>query len=301
MSFIWDKAKLTQSNPAGQTNTGSFSGNPYQNPQMGAYGGAPAGWGNTGSPMYGYQQGFAPPESAWRGDAPGQAGRDYSYNPMTGQGGWMNTAGGLQIGGSNPYGSGAVAWTDPITGMRAIDPSALMSAFGMGGGGLGYNMTDFKGGEITAPAAYGGGNWDSPFGLSTEEVIESYRPMMQNEIDQGFAQAGNRLGASGFAMSTPYAQKLGQVADLASAKMNNMALQYGYDATKFDREQALARQMAQNAEAFGGWQQHGNWDMAAQQGNANNALQQWMMQNEIGLANSNQQQQMLAMLLQGLL
>lgn len=309
MGFVWGEGP-SASFGGQKSNSGSFNSNPYQNPQMGAYGGGPPGWGNQNSMMYDWQNSFAPPESAWVGAAPGQAGRDYSYNPQTGQGGWMNTAGGLQVGGSNPYGSGAISWTDPYTGMKAINPDALMKLFGgMGGGGYkGYDMTDFQGGQMTAPGAYGGGDWSSPYDLSTEEVIESYRPMMQNEIDQGFAQAGNRLGASGFAMSTPYAQTLGQVSDLATAKMNNQALQYGYDASKFDRDQALARQMAQNAEGFNAWQQGGNWDMQAQSGNMNNAMQQWMMENQIGLQNNqgqNQygqsQQQMLMALLQGLL
>ena len=286
----------------GQNST-SFNDNPYQNPQM--------GWTNQNSPMNQWWQGFTPPEGQWQGPATGHQGQDYSYNPATGQGSWENSAGGVQIGGSNPYGNNALTWTDPFTGMQAINPGALQNLFGSMGGGGGYqnyDMTNFQGGQMTAPEAYGGGDWSSPFGLSTEEVIESYRPQMQNEIDQGFAQAGNRLGASGFAISTPYAQKLGQVSDLATSKMNNMALQYGYDAAKFDRDQALARQMAQNQEGFAGWQQGGNWDMQAQQGNMNNAMQQWMMQQQIGLENNqgqnaynNQQQDWLAMLLGGLL
>ena len=298
MSFVWDKATLTQNKPQGQTNSGSFNNNMYSNPQMGQYGGPPHGWGNQNSAMYGYQQGFAPPESAWVGDAPGHIGQGYSYNPQTGQGGWQNTAGGLQIGGSNPYGSGAVAWTDPITGMKSINPKALMGAFGMDGGG--YQMTDFSGGNITAPGAYGGGDWSRPSELSAAEVIESYRPTMEANIDQGFAEAGNRLGASGFAMSTPYATALGDVERLARAQMNQRGLEYTHDASKFDRTQDLQRQMAQNAELFGGWQQSGNWDMRAQEGNANNAMQQWMMQNQMGMQNNQNQYQMLAALLGGM-
>jgi len=315
MGLSWDKATLVQNKPKGQTNQGSFSSNPYQNPQMGSFGGAPQGWGNQNSAMYGWGMGFAPPQSAWQGDAPGRAGQDYSYNPMTGQGGWTNSAGGLQIGGSNPYGSGAVSWTDPHTGMRAINPNSLMSLFGdLGGSGeySPYQMSEFGGGTITAPSAYGGGDWSSPHDLDAAGVIESYRPMMEENIKRGFADAAARAGRSGMAMSTPYTESLGRVEQLAQDQMNQRALEYGYDATKFDRNQALARQMAQNQEAFGAWQQAGNWDMGAQQGNVSNAMQRWMLENQLGFQgnqyenqwnqqNEQNQYNMLAALLGGLL
>ena len=117
--------------PQQQPNPGQFDNNPYQNPQMGQYGGQPPGWVNPNSPMQQWGNSFMPPEAMWQGPAPGHQGQDYSYKPVTGQGGWENSYGGLQIGGSNPYGSGAVSWMDPNTGLRAIDPQGLMSAFGM--------------------------------------------------------------------------------------------------------------------------------------------------------------------------
>ena len=318
MGLSWDKATLVQNKPKGQTNQGSFSSNPYQNPQMGSFGGAPQGWGNQNSAMYGWGMGFAPPQSAWQGDAPGRAGQDYSYNPMTGQGGWMNTAGGVQIGGSNPYGSGAITWTDPITGMKSINPDAikkLLASFGGGGGGgyESYTPSEYGGAPITAPEAYGGGDWDVAKNVvNVHDVIESYRPTMEAEIAAGFANAGNRLGQSGFAMSTPYAGKLGEVEALARAKMNQRGLEFEYDAGKFDAGNQMATMMAKNAEALRAWETSGGWDMGAQSQNAQNAFNQWMAQNQWGFQDNqgqnawnqnqqNQQQQWLAALLGGLL
>ena len=105
---------------------------------------------------------------------------------------------------------------------------------------------------------------------------------MEAEIGAGFAEAGNRLGQSGFAMSTPYATALGDVERLARAQMNQRGLEFQYDAGKFDAGNQMAAMMGENAERFGGWQQAGNWDMAAQQGNVGNAMQQWMLENQFG-------------------
>lgn len=309
----------------GQTNQTSFQPNMYTNPQMGAvgggspanYAGAPAqgsyqsplvtgqtpqGYVNPNSPMTQWQMGQAPVEAMNIGPTAGHMGQMYSYNPLTQQGDWVNAAGGFQIGGTNPYGQGTVSWIDPITGMQAVDPNALkglLAGFGFGSGGgassdaayVPYNVTPFSGASVSTPDPYGGGDWGRPEALSAAEVIESYRPTMENEIAQGFAEAGNRLGQSGFGMSTAYATALGDVERLARAQMNQRALEYGYDATKFDREQEMQRQMAQNAEKFGAWQTHGGWGMQAGLANAGNALQQWALQNQLGMQGNQIQNQ----------
>jgi hypothetical protein len=73
--------------------------------------------------------------------------------------------------------------------------------------------------------------------------------------------------------------------------MNQRALEYGYDATKFDRNQELARQMAQNQEKFGAWQTQGGWDMGAQGMNVGNEMQRWMMENQLGVQGNQAQNQ----------
>ena len=166
---------------------------------------------------------------------------------------------------------------------------------------------------MQAPGAYGGGDWDVPKNVvNVHDVIQSYRPQMEAEIGSGFAQAGNRLGQSGFAMSTPYAQKLGEVEDLARNKMNQRGLEYEYNAGQFDAGNQMQAMMAKNAEQLAAWQQSGNWDMASQAQNLQNQMQQWMAQNQWGFQDNqgqnqwNQQQQQsqqsfLANLLGGLL
>jgi hypothetical protein len=333
-----------QQQQQGQTNQTSFQPNMYTNPQMGAMGGGspanyagaptqgtyqqspvtgqtPQGYVNTQSPMTAWQMAQAPTEAMWVGQTPDHMGQSYSYNPLTGQGDWVNAAGGLQVGGTNPYGQGAISWIDPITGMQSIDPGALMDAFGFNAGGGSatpydpYQMTGFSPGQITPPDPYGGGDWSRPEELSAREVIESYRPTMEAEIGEGFAEAGNRLGQSGFGMSTSYAKALGDVERLARAQMNQRTLEYGYDATKFDRSQELARQMAENQEKYGGWQTHGGWQMGAQGQNVANEMQKWMLENQLGfqghhagqmfnlesqMMDKQMQQQMLASLLGGM-
>ena len=334
----------------GGTNQTSFTGNMYSNPQMGAYGGTtgammagggssytPPGYGISGggtnwwetpqsypqphglSPtMADYYAGFSSPNDLWSAGSPsGHRGQEWNFNPWSGQGEWVNSTEGLQLGGSKGTGqNNAFVWIDPISGMKSIDPSKLSSMFDqLGGGNAGYDpyqMTDFQGGQITPPSAYGGGDWSTPDKVNVQDVIESYRPTMEAEIGAGFAQAGNRLGQSGFAMSTPYAQQLGEVERLARAQMNQRTLEYGYSAAEQDAARQMAAMMAQNAEKFGGWQQQGNWDMAAQQGNVGNALQQWMLENQLGFQgnqaqnlynqqNQMNQQQFLASLLGGLI
>ena len=258
-------------------NPNQFNSNPYQNPQM--------GWNNQNSQMYDWQQNWSPDQASWQGSAPGRAGQSYSYNPQTGQSGWVNAAGGLQMGGSNPYGGNALSWTDPFTGMKAIDPGAIKRMLEMmGGGGGGYNSftpSEYGGGDITAPAGYGGGNWDVAENVvNVHDVVEAYRPTMEANIGQGFAEARNRLGQSGFAMSTPYATALGDVERLARAQMNQRGLEFEYDAGKFDASNQMAAMMGQNAENFNAWQTGGGWDMDAQGQNAQNAFNQWMAQNQ---------------------
>jgi hypothetical protein len=250
---------------------------------------------------------------------PNNPGMNSYYNPYTGEMNQNYMPGtGFSSGMNAPF-SGAVSWTDNM-GNRMFDPSAMMGAFGGGGSGGGggggyssYSPTGAPGGSITAPGAYGGGNWGAGEGnpTSLHDLIESYRPTMEAEIGAGFAEAGSRLGQSGFAMSTPYANELGDVERLARGQMNQRGLEYQFAGGQFDREQALARQMAQNAEQYGAWQTQGGWDMGAQGQNQQNAFNEWMAQNQWGFQDNQgqnqwnqqqqqQQQQMLMQLLGGM-
>jgi hypothetical protein len=297
---------------------GQFEANPYQNPQMGTPTAGNYGAGQTVNPNSPYGQWMNSQQPAWMQNQeffdPNNPGMNSYYNPYTGDT-QQNYQGGVGFSsGMNAPFSGAVSWTDNM-GNQMYDPSAMMNAFGMGGGGSGggyqsYSPSDFQGGQITAPGAYGGGNWDpSQNPTSLHDLIESYRPTMEAEIGAGFAEAGSRLGQSGFAMSTPYANELGDVERLARGQMNQRALEYQFGAGQFDRQQDLARQLAQNQEMYGGWQTQGGWDMQAQGQNAQNAFNEWMAQNQWGFQdnqgqnqynqNQEQQQQMMLMSLMG--
>ena len=277
------------------------------------------GWYNPNSPMEQWQNQFAPAGSAWesQGAMPGSFGGASWWNPQTGQ--QANQSGDVLAG---YYGnSNAIRSTNTNTGESYINPGALMDAMGMSGSGggadyQGFTPSEFGGGQITPPGAYGGGNWDTSGMVDPSAVIEAYRPTMEANIGQGFAEAGNRLGASGFAMSTPYATALGDVERLARAQMNQRGLEYSYNAAESERAREMQAMMAQNAEMFGGRQQSGNWDMGAQGQNAQNAFNQWMAENQWGFQGNQQQnqfnqqnamqqqmqqQQMLASLLGGLL
>jgi hypothetical protein len=267
-----------------------FDGSPLNNPTMGNFGGQENI--NTNSPYNTWMQGQQP---AWMQNNqffdPNNPGMNSYYNPYTGdttqnyQGGF-----GFSSGMNAPF-AGAVGWTDRM-GNRMFDPNAMNQ---LGGGGGGYNnfqASQFGGGGINAPGAYGGGDWDVARNVTNvNDVIESYRPTMEANIGEGFAEAGNRLGQSGFAMSTPYAQELGDVERLARGQMNQRGLEYQYNAGQFDASNEMAAMMAQNAEKFGGWQQSGNWDMAAQGQNEQNAFNEWMATNQWGFQDNQGQNQ----------
>ena len=294
---------------------GQFEANPYQNPQMSQPTPGNYGPGQTVNPNSPYGQWMNSQQPAWMQNQeffdPSNPGMNSYYNPYTGDTQQNYQPGtGFSSGANAPF-SGAVSWQDN-QGNQFYDPSAMMSAFGMnqgGGGGGGYQSfspSEYSGANITAPGAYSGGNWDpSQNPTSLHDVIESYRPTMEAEIGAGFAEAGSRLGQSGFAMSTPYANELGDVENLARGQMNQRALEYQFGAGQFDREQALARQMAQNAEQYNSWQQSGNWNMDAQGQNNQNDFNKWMAENQWGFQdnqgqndyNQNQQDQYLQMLM----
>ena len=288
---------------------GQFGGSPYSNPRMSLYGanpslGGPPGWINPNTPAANYQQQFAPDQTMWVGDTPGHQGQSYSYNPMTGEAGWVNSTEGLILGSGNSVpgtgGStnGAVSFIDPETGMQTLNLDFLMrkvsqlaDQYGAGNSAnMAYNpyeLTDFEGGDIVPPEAYAGGDWDIPKNVvNVHDVIESYRPQMEREIAAGAARAGNRLGQSGMAMSTPYATALGETEQAGRDRMNQRAMEFQYDAGKFDAGNQMTGLLAKNQEAFNSWLQSGNWDMAAQGGNIDNAMKQWMMENQYGFADN---------------
>lgn len=312
------------------SNSGQFGGSPYNNPQMSQVNSgfqAPqgSGWMNPGSANTQWQMGMNPVASAWNGPAPGHHGQSASFNPMTGAVSWENTSGGTGITGtSSPYGKDVTSWIDPETGIQMSNPyvgaKTAMSIAGMlgldmGGGGFqpqNYEMTSYSGPQVTAPGAYGGFDYSTiGSGIDPGAVIAAQEYKLQEAMEADMARAGGRAGQSGFAMSTPYANQLGEAARKAAQDRNAITLQYQYDAAQQQAARDLQQQLQAAQLDFGGWQTQGGWDMGAQTANQAAALQQWMLENQIGMSNTdmqnqygmqnqNMQQQMLASILGGL-
>ena len=282
--------------------------------------GAPLGWTNVNSPMSDWMRDLAPAGSIWSAGNPEHQGQQATFNPATGATGYVNTAGGTQIGGVNPYGHGAVSWVDPTTGLRAIDPSmikSLMGQFGLSGSGSGggyqsFTPSEYTPAEINTPAAYGGFDYDTiGSGIDPGAVIAAQEYKLQEAMEGDMARAGGRLGQSGMAMSTPYANSLGESARKASQDRNALTMQYQYDAAQQQAARDLAQQLQAAQQDFGAWQQGGNWDMQSQMFGAQNAFDAWLAENTFGMQNNqgqnawnanNQdfQQQLLASILGGL-
>ena len=269
----------------------------------------PQGWGNTSSADYQWLQGFKPGELGWQGgDAPGHIGQTGVWNPNTGEFDYINTAGGTGVltGGMTPYGPNALSYTDPNTGLQMTNLGALGGVMGsleraFGGSFSGnagqfnpqqYQMTEYSGPQINAPGGYGGFDYSTiGSGIDPSKVIAAQEYRLQEAMEGDMARAGGRLGQSGMAMSTPYAAELGSAARKASQDRNALTMQYQYDASQQQAQRDLAQQLQAGQHDFGGWQTQGGWDMGAQMANQNQALQQWALQNQMGMGNVDMQNQ----------
>ena len=196
-----------------------------------------------------------------------------------------------------------------------------------GGGGGGFNYGAFDG-----PGYQAGSAWDNP-GIDTagmvdpSAVIASAQPGIMENMNNAFADAGNRFGSSGM-VGTPYAGALGEASRGAANDIANITNQYQFQAAQSaaEREQqrALAEygadynawaqqgdwahqgQLADMGQNFGAWGQMGDWQNQQSLNNANIGNQQWMAQNDWGFQqnqqNQNQQnqwmQQFLPMMMQ---
>lgn len=191
---------------------------------------------------------------------------------------------------SMPGSNNPLVWMD--NGTKYIDPSQMSGMFGSQGGGV---PGQYQGsGPIETPEKWGGYTFDVSQ-LDPNKAIESWEPYMAEQREAGFAEAGKRMGQSGMAMSTPYAEALGGVARKSTDDLARIAAEYQYRAQESMAQRDLQRQMAEQqaslgswgthggwqqqgqmfdkAQDFGGWQQHGNWQMQQ------NAMDQQNQQN----------------------
>lgn len=278
---------------------GQFGGSQYNNPQMG-FNPQAAGWFNPQNQMDQWQSQWQPEYTQWNSYMdPSQQGMQNWYNPFTGQT-QSNVMPGLAIGTAKGYGTlsdNMLKSIDPVTGSTIINPKVLqnmLGGFGFGGNGAGfqgYDITDAPQTNVSAPGAWGGYNWDAQEMIDPSEVIAAQEYKLQEALDADMAKAGARLGQSGMAMSTPYAGAVADSARKAAQDRNAITLQYQYDAAKDAAARQQAQQMADAQMAFGGWQTQGGWDMQSQLANAQNALARWQLQNQLGMQNTQMQNQ----------
>ena len=294
---------------------GQFGGSGYNNPQMNP------SWNNQSSQFNQWQNNWAPDEASWSGGAPGHQGQNLSYNPQTGEQSWLNSSEGLRFGNTNsgPGGTGTAWYIDPKTGMKTINMDYIQGImggmFGQGSGGGGYQSyspSDYQGGQVTPGQGYGGFDYSSiGSGIDPSAVIAAQEYKLNEAMQGDFAKAGGRMGQSGFAMSTPYANSLGDASRKASQDRNAMTLQYQYDAAQQQAQRDLAQQLQAGQQDFGGWQQQYQGDLQSQMFNQGQNFDQWMAQNQWGMQDNqgqnnwnqdqnSQQQQLMAMILGGM-
>ncbi len=245
---------------------------------------------NPNSAYSGWVSQQRPAGSQWEmsGQGPGQQGGVNWTNPYTGAQQFERTPGMGFSSGPGPF-SGAVSWTTQA-GDRMFNPQAFMGAFGgMQQGSVQGGGTEFV--PYTGAAYQPGAGWDQMMidpgqMVNTDAVIESFRPAMEREIGAGFADAGARMGQSGMASSTPYAQALGMVEQAALNDYANTALQYKYGAAESQAARQMQAAQANAMNNLNAWQQQGQWGHEGQMGDIRNQFNAWDAQNQFNLANA---------------
>jgi len=192
---------------------------------------------------------------------------------------------------------------------RSGDRNFNFDMFGFGGDvGGGYAGSAWGGGP-----AYGGSNVTAP----GEHVVSDYGQSMVDVTDlidaesrlsdtrraDAWADAAGRFGQSGMVASTPYMNQLADVAAEEEARKDQIFGQLRYaSGTDFANRQ-LQEEMQQRQLKEQAWATHGGWDMGAQMANAQNDLAAWQTQyggdfgawqaqNQMGMENYWNQQQL---------
>jgi len=215
-----------------------------------------------------------------------------------------------------------------------MTPMNFGGGFGMGGGQGGWSATpppsyggfsydEYQGAGYTPPAAWDERSIDTAGMVDPSAVIAGAQPAIMEQMNQAFADAGNRFGSSGM-VGTPYAGALGEASRRASTDIADITNRYQFqaasDAANREQQRALAEyqgnlnawgqagnwahqgQMGDQDRGLAAWGQMGDWQYGAGQNQANLANQQWMAQNDWRFQDyqqqQNQMQQMLPLLMQ---
>lgn len=153
------------------------------------------------------------------GGNPGVGG---SYDP------WRMPGYAYAVGGAGGYGGG-------------YGGSGYMSYGGGGGGGF----------RETAPPQFQMPDFITQHPM---DVINSAKPLINDEMMQNFASAREQMAGLGMTDSTPMATALGQQSSLASQKLGNLYYQTMYNAANDAANRQLQGWQTQSQLNFGGWQ-----------------------------------------------
>ena len=248
----------------------------------------PDGQVNINSPQFNWQRNLRDPMHYYEASQDFNPGNPFGRN-------YRNPATGAIIEHDAPKlmidGQSAV-WTDRMTGHKNINTDALFSGAGGVHGpweGGGYEGQDPWEQQLLDPGDM----------IDVEGVIESYRPRMEEEIARGFADAGNRMGKSGFAMSTPYAEALGGVERSALDDFTNTAMRYKYDAASQQKQQEMEAGMFNISKNYDAWAQGGQWGHEGAMQDESNRFGAWRQEGDWNQQNNQFMQQLMASMMQG--
>ena len=201
-----------------------------------------------------------------------------------------------------------------------------------GQGGGGFQPSPWTGGGGGVPAGYEGGQYTAPDPftgqMDTSGVVDvsaaiaSAQPGIMENMNNAFADAGNRFGSSGM-VGTPYAGALGEASRGAANDLANIANQYTFQANTdaANRQHDAAKtnyqgdlnawgqsgqwghegQLNDLNQDYGAWAQAGDWQNAQNMQNNANNFGAWQNTNNWAFQDyqnqQNQQQQMMQMMM----
>lgn len=157
-----------------------------------------------------------------------------------------------------------------------------------------YEMTAYTGEGFSAPDPYSASTYDPASMVDVTDLIDAESRLSDTRRADAWADAAGRFGQSGMVASTPYMNQLADVAAEEEARKDQifgqLRYQTGTDFANRSDQAGMFNANAQNQSAAMGYQ----GELAANQFNAEQALQQWMAENNIGMQN-NQLQNTLGM------
>ncbi len=100
--------------------------------------------------------------------------------------------------------------------------------------------------------------------LDPQRVIDASVAPLTYQRDVGFADAAARAGQSGFAMSTPYMEQLGQVEQRSLQDLDKITQEYLYNAAQFKANQDLQAQQGALGRSLSAYGTHSGYGHAGQ-------------------------------------